>query len=379
MSTSTADFFLSPPRIVYGPGSLSCLGGEAAKLGRKALVVTGRGSSAKSGSLEKVRQALLGGGLEVTVFAEVEPDPSVATVEKGVALARERGCDLIVALGGGSPLDAGKAISLMLGNPGSIQDYEASAPERSGPPVIAIPTTAGTGSEVTRIAVITDTAAKRKTPIFGDMMVPALAILDAELTVSMPRHVTAATGMDALTHAIEAYLSRKANLLTDPLALAAISTIAANLPVALDYPEDLEARQEMLLGQLQAGLAFSNSSVGLVHSMSRPLGAMFGVPHGAANAMLLPAVTAYNLSRCKKRLGGVALALGCREPSAKAAVWALKDLFAETGLPAKLSDYGVTEEAIPAMSEDALAAGSSRLNPRQPELADIEGIYRSLL
>jgi len=379
MSTPTTSLFLSPPRIIHGAGSLSNLGGEAAKLGRKALIVTGRGSSARSGSLEKVRQALLGGGLEVAVFAEVEPDPSVATVEKGVALARDKGSDVIVALGGGSPMDAAKAISLMLANPGRIQDYELQAPAQAGPPIVAIPTTAGTGSEVTRVSVISDTAAKKKMPIFGDMLVPALAILDAEFTVSMPRNVTAASGMDALTHAVEAYLSKKANLLTDPLALAAISTLAANLPVVLEFPEDVEAREEMLLGQLQAGLAFSNSSVGLVHSMSRPLGAMFGVPHGAANAMLLPAVTAYNLSRCKKRLGGVALALGCREPSAKAAVWALKELFKETGLPARLADYGVTAEAIPGMSADALAAGSTRLNPRMPELADIEELYRKLL
>ena len=379
MSTPTTSLFLSPPRIIHGAGSLSNLGGEAAKLGRKALIVTGRDSSARSGSLEKVRQALLGGGLEVAVFAEVEPDPSVATVEKGVALARDKGSDVIVALGGGSPMDAAKAISLMLANPGRIQDYELQAPAQAGPPIVAIPTTAGTGSEVTRVSVISDTAAKKKMPIFGDMLVPALAILDAEFTVSMPRNVTAASGMDALTHAVEAYLSKKANLLTDPLALAAISTLAANLPVVLEFPEDVDAREEMLLGQLQAGLAFSNSSVGLVHSMSRPLGAMFGVPHGAANAMLLPAVTDYNLLRCKKRLGGVALALGCREPSAKAAVWALKELFKETGLPARLADYGVTAEAIPAMSADALAAGSTRLNPRMPELADIEELYRKLL
>jgi len=377
--------FLSPPRILYGAGAVAGVGAEAARLGSKALVVTGRGSTLKNGSLDAVCASLAAAGLGVAPFPRVEPDPSVETVEVGVALARAEGCDVIVALGGGSPIDAAKAISLLLANPGRVQDFAAKPATKAGPPIVAIPTTAGTGSEVTRVDVITDVAAKKKMPIFGDMLVPAVAVLDPELTVSMPPHVTAATGMDALTHAMEAYLSRKANPFTDPLALAAIAAIAEHLPVAVAQPGDLRAREAMLLAQLQAGLAFSNASVGLVHSMSRPLGAYFGVPHGAANALLLADVLEFLLPDCVERMARMAVAMGVdvtgleERAAAKAAVGATRSLFGLMGLPERLGPLGVTEEAIPDMARDALASPSTPLCPRVPTQAEVEGLYRGLM
>jgi alcohol dehydrogenase class IV len=378
----TSRTFHAPSRIHFGSKSLAQLGPEAAALGTKALVVTGRSSSKKSGSLDKVCAMLEAAGVGVTIFAQVESDPSVATVEEGAALAKAQGCDVIVALGGGSPMDAAKGISCLLANPGPIQQYETKGPTRPGPAIIAIPTTAGTGSEVTRISVLTDTVSKRKIPVASPLLVPTVAILDPELTASMPPRVAAATGMDALTHAVEAYVSTVANPLTDTLALAAIEAIGANLLKAVTAPDNLEARTNMLLAQMQAGQAFSNASVGLVHAMSRPMGAFFGVPHGVANAMLLPVVAAYNRPACPERMARLARALGRNTAhmdlgqASRQAAAALEELLAELPLPRTLTEVGVTDEALPEMAKEAAANGSSRVNPRKPSEDEIVALYR---
>lgn len=381
----TMQVFQTPERIVFGCGSIKTVGSEAAKFGTSALVVTGKSSAAKTGMLDKVADSLKEAGITPVIFAEVEQDPSVNTVNKGVDYAREKGCDVIVALGGGSPLDAAKAISLLITNKGTIQDYEGFQSQKPGMPVIAIPTTAGTASEVTRFTVITDTERKIKMLIGGEGIIPKVALLDPELTETMPAGVTAATGMDALTHAIEAYISRRSIFMTDIHALKAIELIGANLIKAVTDPENIEAREGMLMGQLQAGFAFSNSSVALVHSMSRPLGANFSIPHGKANAMLLAAVMEYNRLACPEKLKNVAVALGenvdgmsVRE-AASAAVKSLYTLFEETGLPDTLAEYGITEKDLSGLAEDALASGSTANNPRKPELEDVVAIYSSIL
>jgi 1,3-propanediol dehydrogenase/alcohol dehydrogenase len=379
-----AQTFLSPARIHFGPGSLEHLGQEAASLGKKALIVTGRSSAKKSGSLDAIRTILEEAGVAIVEFAKVESDPSVATVEEGTALAKAQECDLIVALGGGSPIDAAKGISCLLANPGPIQDYETKAPPLPGPPLIAIPTTAGTGSEVTRMSVLTDTVRKRKMLLAGPSLMPTVAILDPVLTATMPPRVAAATGMDALTHAVEAYLSKAANPLSDTLALAAIERIGASLVKAVTAPDNLEARNDMLLAQMQAGQAFSNASVGLVHAMSRPMGAYFGVPHGVANAMLLPVVAAYNRPACPERMVRVAKALGRSTrhmdlaQASRQAPAALAELLAELPLPRSLGDVGVDPDALTDMAKDAAESGSSRLNPRRTSVEDIIALYHKL-
>lgn len=381
-----SDFiFQVPPRIVFGAGSARKIGEEAARLGNTAMIVTGRSSTTRTGALDKVVASLEAVGLTAITFAEVESDPSVATVEKGAALARDKNVDVLVALGGGSPMDAAKGIAILMTNDGPIQKYEKEQPAAAGTPIIAVPTTAGTASEITRFTVITDPAAKVKMLIAFAGIIPKVAVLDPELTVSMPPSVTASTGMDALTHATEAYISKVGNQLTAVQALEAIELIGGNLIRAVMNGGDIEARQNMLLGQMLAGFAFGNASVALVHSMSRPLGAHFGIPHGMANAMLLAPVMAYNRPACPEKLTRIAQALG--EPvdglslrdASFAAVDSLEALFEETGLPGRLSEFGVTEDAVPQMAKDAFASGSTNNNPRVPTVEDITDIYTSIL
>lgn len=376
--------FRSPGKIIYNAGAIEQIGAAAKQYGSKAMLVTGRNSAKKNGSLDKIVSLLASSGLATAVFAEIESDPSVDIVGRGVDFARENGIDVIVALGGGSPLDAAKAISVMITNPGTIVDYEKKSPQVNGIPVIAVPTTAGTGSEVSRYVVITDNQRHIKMLIGGETMVPKVAILDPNLTVSMPGHVTAATGMDALTHAMEAYISKVAQPLTLVHSLTAIRLISNNLIKAIVNPENLTARSNMLLGQLHAGFAFSNASVALVHSMSRPLGAYFGVPHGLGNAILLPEVMNFNRVACPEKFVEIAAAMGeitadlsVREASGLA-IKAINDLFEETGLPKTLMEIGVTRESLPQLSKDAFESGSTLNNPRQPSVDQIIKIYEKI-
>lgn len=376
--------FQSPGKIIYGQGTVKQIGEETKKYGKKIMIVTGKSSSKKTGALDKVIDSLKMENLQYVIFDKVESDPSVDTVELGTSIAKEEKIDVIVALGGGSPLDAAKGISIMLTNSGSIVDYEKKQPEVPGVPVVAVPTTAGTGSEVSKFIVITDTRRKVKMLIGGETLIPKVAILDGELTLMVPPDVTAATGMDALTHAIEAYISKKAQPATGVQALSAIKLISENLAKAVQNGENMDARNNMLFAQMQAGLAFSNASVALVHAMSRPLGAYFGVPHGLANAILLPRVMEYNRAACAEKFKDIAETMGentsglsIREAS-NLAVKAVKELYAETGLPVKLRDVGVKEEMIETLVKDAIKSGSALVNPRKASLEDLVDIYKSI-
>lgn len=376
--------FQSPGKIIYGQGSVGQVGDETKKYGKKAIIITGKSSSKKTGALDKVIDSLKTNDIQYIVFDKVESDPSVDTVDLGVEVAKKEGIDVIVALGGGSPLDAAKGISIMINNPGGIVDYEKKEPKIPGVPVIAVPTTAGTGSEVSKFIVITDVKRKIKMLIGGEALIPRAAILDGDLTLMVPPDITAATGMDALTHAIEAYISKKAQPATKVQSLSAIELISNNLVKAVQNGENMEARNNMLFAQMQAGLAFSNASVALVHAMSRPLGAYFGVPHGLANAILLPRVMEYNRASCPEKFRDIAEAMGenieglsLREASALA-VKAVKELYAETGLPTKLRDVGVKEESIENLAKDASQSGSALVNPRKSRLEELIEIYKSI-
>ncbi len=327
-------------------------------------------------------------GVPCRIFSETVSDPTTDAVDAGVRAFVSGNHDSLVSLGGGSPIDTAKAIGMLVANGGQARDYKVPNPIRkAGPPHIAIPTTAGTGSEVTRFTVITDLARDEKMLIAGGSLIPSAAVIDYELTMSMPARLTADTGTDSLTHAIEAYVSRKANRFTDAFALAAMKTIWAELPAAFREPGNRSAREAMMLAATFAGIAFSNASVALVHGMSRPIGAFFHVPHGLSNAMLLPAVTEFSAVAAPNRYSDCARAMGIAHPedsSATAVRKLVEGLFhrnQELQVPSPRK-FGISQEhylqAIPTMAAQALASGSPQNNPRIPTAAEIEQIYRQV-
>jgi len=310
-------------------------------------------------------------------------------VEQGLSLFREKGCDLLVAAGGGSPIDAGKAVAVMSTNPGQIQDYMGLGKvTHPGAPLIAIPTTAGTGSETTIFTIITDTTKNVKMLIGSPFLMPAAALVDPLLTLKMPRGITAATGLDALVHAIEAYVSIKAQPMSDVMALSAIRLLSEFLPRAWANPDSIEARTQTMLGAMQAGIAFSNASVALVHGMSRPIGANFHVPHGISNAALLSVVMEFSLMGAPRRYADIAKAMGVPVDglspmdAARRGAEAVRGLIEQMRIPT-LAGLGVTrdklEPLVSKMAEDAIASGSPGNNPRKATKEEIIDLYYAAL
>ncbi len=343
---------------------------------------------AKHGHVDRLADRLRAAGMYPRVFTDTVPDPSTASIVAGLAFLAEGEHDCVVGFGGGSPLDSAKAIAVLGRFGGTMRDYAVPhVQDAPGLPVIAIPTTAGTGSEATRFTIITDEATNEKMLCVGLAYLPIAALIDFELTLTMPRRLTADTGIDSLTHAIEAYISSKANLFSDSMALLAMRALAPNLRAVDRDPTDRRAREAMMLGATQAGIAFSNASVALVHGMSRPVGAHFHVPHGLSNAMLLPAVTAYSAPAALGRYAECAQAMGVANPGEgdQAAVARLIDelraLNAELQVPTPAA-YGIEREAwegvIDVMAEQALASGSPGNNPRVPTADEIKTLYREV-
>jgi len=379
--------FRIPSVVVYGRGALGRVGEEARRLGVKALIVCDAAME-RLGYVAQCRSHLAKAGVEVAVYAGVNTEPVDTYVDEALDRYREEGCDHLIALGGGSAIDTAKAVALVAENGGRIADYHAGARPvcRPAAPLIAVPTTAGTGSEVTDVTVITNTATAVKMMIKHPALLPTVALVDPLLTVSSPPAVTAATGMDALCHAIEAYLSRRAQPLTDGLALTAVRRIAGHLRRAYANGQDLEAREAMALAAMEAGMAFSNASVALVHGMSRPVGALFHVPHGIANAMLMPAVLAYTKPACVARLAVIGRAMcpdassASDEEAADEAIREIKRLCRDLAIP-NLQAWGVAEkdlcEKATKMADDALASGSPANNPRVPTREEIIRLYEA--
>jgi alcohol dehydrogenase class IV len=377
-----------PAILNIGGGALGQTASVARALGiRNPLVVTDPGIT-QLPFFRGFCDSLSTQSLPFAVFSGTVADPTVAVVQAGLDAWRNGSHDSLIALGGGSSLDTAKAIGVLAGNGGSIQDYKVPHPiPRPLPPLIAIPTTAGTGSEVSRFTVVTDPATNEKMLIAGAALVPAAAIVDFQLTLTMPLRLTADTGTDALTHCIEACVSRKANPFSDAFAFAAMQAIWKWLPVACMQPTNTAAREAMMLAATQAGLAFSNASVALVHGMSRPIGAMFHVAHGLSNAMLLPAVTAFSVRSAPDRYAACARAMGLatrNDPDVRAAqtlVAALYERNRELQIPSP-REYGIAErdymQAIPQMVEQALASGSPHNNPRIPTPDEIAALYREV-
>jgi alcohol dehydrogenase class IV len=340
----------------------------------------------RQGVAGALRELVEKAGINCGLFAETVPDPTTDAVAAGLSAFTRNGHDSLISLGGGSPIDTAKAIGLLAANGGRMRDYKVpnEIPVKS-PLHLAIPTTAGTGSEVTRFTVITDSETDEKMLIAGASLAPNAAIVDFELTLTMPPRLTADTGTDSLTHAIEAHVSRRANGFADTFAMAAMKTIWAELPTAFHEPNNLSAREAMMLAATQAGIAFSNASVALVHGMSRPIGAHFHVPHGLSNAMLLPEVTAFSLPAAEKRYAECARAIGVAgqtDSDASAGRKLVDALFRrneELEVPSP-KKYGIPEEryfsAIEIMASQAIASGSPQNNPRVPSLEEIKELYR---
>ena len=379
---------LVPSVMKIGGGAISETSSILKRLEVKHPLIVTDAFLVQVGLADSLRQQLEKAGIACDIYSETVPDPTTEAVAAGLRAFIQGEHDSLVSLGGGSPIDSAKAIAMLSSNGGHARDYKVpNEIPKKGPPHVAIPTTAGTGSEVSRFTVITDSETDEKMLITGAPLVPNAAIVDFELTMSMPARLTADTGTDSLTHAIEAYVSRRANAFADAFALAAMKTIWAELPTAFHNPGNRHARESMMLAATQAGMAFSNASVALVHGMSRPIGAHFHVPHGLSNAMLLPAVTAFSVKAGERRYAECARTIGVAEPSgsdAKAARKLIDALFErnqdlEVPSPKK---YGISEERyfslIPAMAKQALDSGSPANNPRIPTREEIEEIYRKI-
>ncbi len=371
--------FHIPALNLMGAGSVQkAVDAMQARGFRRTLIVTDAGL-VKAGLVAQVQNQLMAADIQSFVFDAVQPNPTTANVGAGLALLREKNGDSVISLGGGSPHDCAKAIALVAVNGGQIQDYEG-VDKSAKPqlPLVAINTTAGTASEMTRFCIITDESRHIKMAIVDKHTTPILSVNDPETMLGMPASLTAATGMDALTHAVEAYVSTAANPITDACALKAVSLIAANLRAAVSNGQDMAAREQMAYAQFLAGMAFNNASLGYVHAMAHQLGGFYDLPHGVCNAVLLPHVQAFNARVASARLADVAVALGA-EASAEAALAAIRQLAADVGIPAGLTQLGVKDEDIATLAANALKDACGLTNPIQPTQAEVEAIYRAAL
>ena len=379
---------VSPRFMLVGGGCVAQTAEVLAKFGLSRPLVVTDPFMVKSGLVKRCLDPLARAGITAAVFSDTIPEPTDAVIVAGVAELRRGNYDCLIGFGGGSPIDTAKAMSILAMGDQPMRAYKVPhAADHAKLPIIAIPTTAGTGSEATRFTVITDAARDEKMLIAGLGALPLAAIVDYELTFSMPKRTTADTGVDALSHALEAYVSKRANPFSDALALAAMALIGANLQTAYHQPDNAAAREAMMLGSMQAGIAFTNASVALVHGMSRPIGAHFHVPHGLSNAMLLPAVTRFGLEAAQARYAEAGRRIGLAKPADNDDVAAgkLADGLAAWNLelavptPAGFGiDPAVWDGKLDLMADQALASGSPANNPRVPDKAEIIALYRQV-
>lgn len=378
--------FVIPNHTVVGTNVL----GEAApllkKMGNKAFIVTGK-HVAVSDMMKQLTALLDENGIGCVIFDGITGEPTDTMIENGVEMLKSSGCDFIIGIGGGSPLDSAKAIAAMAVNEGSIADYNGKEITGEILPLAAIPTTAGTGSEATKFTVITDSEKGIKMLLKGDVLVPKLAIVDSSFTVGAPKSVTSATGLDALTHAVEAYTSRKAFSMTDTLAVSAVKRIMKYLPIAYREPDNSLAREQMSVAALEAGICINNSSVTIVHGMSRPIGALFHVPHGMSNAMLLKECLSFAVSGAYEKFAnlgretGVASDSDSDETAAEKFIDSLQNICDVCEIPT-LEQYGIDRDEyyskISKMATDAVASGSPANTVKEVTVDDCIEIYKKL-
>ena len=382
---TTTTFFI-PAVNIMGAGCLKDAIQSVQAYGfRHALIVTDKVLD-EIGVAGRIRDLLAECDIQATIFAGAKPNPTIGNVEAGLAVLQEKKCDFVISLGGGSPHDCAKGIALVATNGGHIADYEGvDRSKKPQLPLVAINTTAGTASEMTRFCIITDEARHVKMAIVDRNVTPILSVNDPDLMIAKPKGLTAATGMDALTHAIEAYVSTAATPITDACALKAVSLISQYLRTAVENGKNLEAREQMAYAEFLAGMAFNNASLGYVHAMAHQLGGVYDLPHGVCNALLLPHVEAFNVQSSAARLADVATAMGVNtngltaEAGAKACLVAIRKLAADIGIPASLSELGVKREDIPLLARNALKDACGLTNPRQATQAEIESIFEGAM
>lgn len=372
----------------FGPGARKELPEVIKRLGKhKALLVTDAGL-VKFGVAKMVTDVLDGAGITYEIFSDVKPNPTVSNVKAGIEAYKNSGSDFIIAVGGGSSIDTAKAVGIVINNPefADIVSLEGCAPTANkSVPIVALPTTAGTAAETTINYVIIDEENHKKMVCVDPNDIPAVAIIDAELMYSLPASLTAATGMDALTHAIEGYITKGAWALSDMFEIEAIRMISHNLPTAVAEPSNAAARDAMAVAQYVAGMAFSNVGLGLVHGMAHPMGSLFDIPHGVANALLLPAIMEWNMPACLDKYPAIAEAMGVnisgltREEAAQAACDAVKALAIKVGIPQHLTELGIGEGDIKALAEQAIADVCTPGNPRDVTIEDIVTLYTKVL
>lgn len=378
--------FSLPGRTIMGDGALEQSENIIKSFGKKALIVSGKNVT-KMGTVKIITDCLEKWEIDYVIFNEITGEPTGVMIEEGVKAYKEGECDFCIAVGGGSPLDSGKAIIAMTKLEGEISDYMGQTMEGKFPPLVLIPTTAGTGSEATKFTVITDSKKDIKMLLKGEALLPDLAIIDAKFSLTAPKGVTAATGMDALTHAVEAYTSRKANPLTDTFALSSIKKIFKYLPLVYKNGEDKKAREEMAIAAYEAGVCINNSSVTIVHGMSRPIGALFHVPHGISNAMLIKECLSYVLDGSYERFGEIGRAIGAADESkgdkeaSEAFLDKLSELCKVCEIPT-LKEYGIDKDEfnkfVDKMAQDAMNSGSPSNTIKEVSKDDLLKIYEKL-
>lgn len=377
--------FAVPDKIFMGEGALALAEETLSSLGSHALIVTGKVVT-KSGLVDKLTTVLDKIGVKWTIFNDITGEPTDKMIEAGVKAYKEASCDFGIGIGGGSPLDSVKAILAMTVESGRISDYNGKTLTGKYPAIVAIPTTAGTGSETTKFTVITDTENNIKMLLKGSIL-PNIAIVDPEFTLSAPQSITAATGMDAFTHAVEAYTSKKASPLTDVYAISAVKRIFKNLPLAYKDGNNMKAREEMSMGAFEAGVCINNSSVTIVHGMSRPIGALFHVPHGISNAMLIKECLSYVISGTPERFADLAIAMGVADESMDTEAAAAKftegvDILCKACEIPTLEGYGINKDdffsVIDKMAGDAMDSGSPSNTRMDVTKEDLIKIYKAL-
>lgn len=375
-----------PTVNLMGIGAANEIGNQVKVLGGSRILLVTDAFLAESGMADDIKAKIEAVGAKVIVYAGAEPNPTDKNVHDGLKVFQENECDMIISLGGGSSHDCAKGIGIVATNGGNIRDYEGiDKSTKPMPPFIAVNTTAGTASEMTRFCIITDTDRKVKMAIVDWRVTPNVAINDPLLMVGMPPALTAATGMDALTHAIEAYVSTAATPVTDSAAVMAIKLISQNLRKAVANGQNIEARDKMAYAEFLAGMAFNNASLGYVHAMAHQLGGFYNLPHGVCNAILLPHVSRFNIIACPERFADIARFMGENteglsvRAAADVAIEAIKQLSADVGIPTGLRELGVKEEDIEVMAENAMKDACSLTNPRAATLEDVKEIYRQAL
>ncbi|CAA0117148.1 Lactaldehyde reductase [BD1-7 clade bacterium] len=377
--------FRSPPLTLSGEGSTLRVGESLSALGVHKAFIVADAVVAELGLIDSTRRSLHRSGISYSIFDDIVAEPTAGLVQRCKDQLKTFGADAVIGIGGGSALDTAKAVALLIDSSASIADLAAGAQAERKVRLVAIPTTAGTGSEVTDITVIMEDDHSHKYVIKSAHLMPDLAILDAHLMIGVPPVVTAATGIDALTHAIEAYLSSQRNPISEAMAFASIQMIVRALPIAVGNGSNQKARSDMALAAYKAGLAFSNAGLGLVHAMSHQIGARYRIPHGVANAILLPKVMNFNALVCRSELANIARAMGVARDNmtereqASAAIGATAELVKDVGLPDSLAKFDVKLEDLNVLADDALADICLVTNPRHASSADIVAIYQACL